>query len=53
LEGECEDCEDGLCSRCENYFYDGIERWQEQQFDNLANTEYDRLLEQKEEQGTD
>jgi hypothetical protein len=50
LKGECRDCEDGLCSRCEEWIADGIERWQEGQFDDQAEAEYDRLMEQQEEE---
>jgi len=50
LKGECRGCEDGLCSRCENRIFGGIESWQERQFDDQAEVEYDRLVEQQEEQ---
>ncbi|MGA8149361.1 MAG: hypothetical protein WB952_00170 [Terriglobales bacterium] len=53
LKGECRDCEDGLCSRCENRIFGGIESWQERQFDDQAEAEYDRLVEQREEQETE
>lgn len=36
LKGECKDCEDGLCPRCEDYIIGSIESWQENQFDDLA-----------------
>jgi hypothetical protein len=36
LKGECRDCEDGLCSRCEQWIAFGIENWQERQFDDQA-----------------
>jgi hypothetical protein len=50
LKGECRDCEDGLCSRCEQRIASGIQNWQERQFDERAEAEYDRLVEQEEEQ---
>jgi hypothetical protein len=53
LKGECRDCDDGLCSRCENRIFGGIESWQERQFDDQAEAEYDRLVEQEEEQETE
>jgi len=53
LKGECDDCDDGLCSRCEEWIAEGIERWQEEQFDDQASDEYDRLVQQQEEQETE
>ncbi len=49
LKSDCADCEDGLCSRCEEQIIDNIERWQEDQFDDQAEAEYDRLGEQQQE----
>jgi ferredoxin len=43
--GDCADCEDGLCSSCESRIAAGIEDWQEDQFDDEAEAEYDRLEE--------
>ena len=53
LKGECDDCDDGLCSRCEEWIAEGIERLQEEQFDDQASDEYDRLVQQQEEQETE
>jgi|SRR5580692_29754 hypothetical protein len=50
LNGDCKDCEDGLCLHCEEWMIGNIERWQENQFDDQAEAEYDRLVEQREEQ---
>jgi hypothetical protein len=40
----------GLCSRCENRIFGGIENWQERQFHDQAEAEYDRLVGQREKQ---
>ena len=50
LKGDCADGEDGLCSSCEDYIVSGIEAWQEDQFDDQAEAEYDRLEELRAEQ---
>lgn len=49
LEGECADCEDGLSTHCESRIVEGIERWQDEQFDTQAEREYERLVELEEE----
>jgi hypothetical protein len=36
-----------------NRIVSGIQNWQENQFDDLASDEYDRLVEQQEEQETE
>jgi hypothetical protein len=53
LKGECKDCKDGLCSRCEDHIVGSIEGWQENLFDDQVEDEYDRLLEQQEQQETE
>ncbi len=53
LKTDCAGCEDGLCSGCEERIASGIENLQERQFDEQAETEYDRLLEQQEAQETE
>lgn len=50
LNTDCTDCEDELCSNCEEQITTRIENWQENQFDDQAEAEYDRLVEQREEQ---
>ena len=51
LKGDCADCEDGLCSQCEERIASGIGNWQESQFDDQVKAEYDRIEERREEQG--
>lgn len=46
LEGECSDCEDGLCSYCEYEVAAGIENTQNEQFDDQVEAEHDRLEEE-------
>jgi hypothetical protein len=50
LDGECPECEEELSSNCEEQITNRIEGWQERHFDDQAEAEYDRLLEQQEEQ---
>jgi hypothetical protein len=50
---ECKDCEEVLCARCEDHIVGSIVGWQEDQFDDQVEAEYDRLLEQQEEQETE
>jgi len=53
LKGECPDCNDELCSKCEERITTRVEQSQESHFDYQVEAEYGRLLERQEEQETE
>jgi hypothetical protein len=49
LEGDCRDCEHGLCSRCKDRIISCVKDWQEGHCDGQVEAEYDRLAKQQDE----